>query len=265
MASSADRIWALVVRQVYLHKRTFYRWLDIFYWPVVDLLLWGFLTLYLTQNPGSVPQAASFLIGALILWDILFRSQQSVTIGFLDDVWSHNLLNMWVSPIKPVEYVVGAIIVGVIRVAVGTTIVIGIAWLLFGFNFFGIGIALVPFVLALAAMGWAIGLVAAALILRFGQGVEELAWAIIFLVQPFAAVFYPMNVLPPVMQAIATLIPAAHVFEGMRSVITGHGLPVDQLVWAFGLDIIYLAGAWWLFDYLLRRVRELGLFSRFGE
>ncbi|MGZ4431220.1 MAG: ABC transporter permease, partial [Gaiellales bacterium] len=226
---------------------------------------WGFLTLYLQRNPGSVPRAAQFIIGALILWDILFRAQQSVTIGFLEDIWSRNLLNIWVSPIRPIEFIAGTILVGILRVSAGVAIVVVVAAALFGFNFLSIGIALAPFIVLLAAMGWSIGLVAASLILRFGQGVEELAWAIVFFFQPFCAVVYPVSVLPDPLQWFSHLIPASWVFEGMRQVILGGAFPTGDLVRAAVLDAAYVAVAWWLFSAMMRVVRDRGLLSRFGE
>jgi len=227
-----------MLRQAYLYKRTLYRWLEIFYWPALDIMLWGFITLYLSRNPSGIPKTAGFLLGALILWDIMFRSQQSVAIGFLEDVWSRNVLNVWASPIRPVEYLAGTILVGVIRVAIGAGIAIGLAAAFYHFDVFTLGLPLIPFVFALAAMGWAIGVVTTSIILRLGQGAEELAWALAFLFQPVSAVFYPVSVLPAGLRWIARAVPASWVFEGMRSVLTRGGLPARDLAWALGLDLL---------------------------
>jgi len=97
------RVFALVLRHLYLYKRSLARFMEVFYFPLLDILLWGFLTIYLQRFPGAVPGAVSFLLGALILWDILYRSQQGISLSFLEEVWSRNLLNLFVSPLTAGE------------------------------------------------------------------------------------------------------------------------------------------------------------------
>jgi ABC-2 type transport system permease protein len=260
------RITAVMLRQMYLYKRTLHRWLEAVYWPVLDITLWGLLSRYIAKtDPTS--RIGFGLLGALISWDILFRAQQSVSVGFLEDMWSRNVLNVWSTPIRAWEYVGGTVLVGILRVALGAGIAIAIAGFAFGFNFIGeVGLPLIPCLLALLLMGWAVGIATTAAILRLGQGAEELAWALGFLFQPFSAVFYPVSVLPGWMRAIAFFVPSSHVFEGMRAILLrGQGLPVRELMWAFAVDVLYLAGAAWLFRWSLRQVRERGLLSRFGE
>jgi ABC-2 type transport system permease protein len=263
---SFHRVSGIMLRQAYLYKRTLHRWLEILYWPTVDVMLWGFITLYLQRTTSDISSVAPRILGALILWDIMFRAQQSVAVGFLEDMWGRNVLNIWASPIKASEYIAGTILIGVVRVAIGAGVAILLGVLLYNFNFFTIGLSLVPFVLALAVMGWSIGVVTTAVVLRLGQGAEELAWAIAFLFQPFSAVFYPVSVLPGWMQAIARCIPASYIFEGMRRILEpSGGFPTALLVKGFAVDAVYVVGAWALFAWMLRQVRDRGLLSRFGE
>ena len=264
--TSWGRISAVMLRQMYLYKRTLHRWLEAVYWPVLDITLWGFLAAYIEgTNPQS--RIGFGLLGALISWDILFRAQQSVSVGFLEDMWSRNVLNVWSTPIRAWEYVSGTILVGIVRVTIGAGIAVAIAAFAFGFNLATeVGLPLLPFLIALLIMGWAVGVATTAMILRLGQGAEELAWALAFLFQPFSAVFYPVDELPAVMRGIAFFVPASHVFEGMRAVILeGAGFPVRELVTAFAIDALYVVGAAWLFSWSLRQVRARGLLSRFGE
>ena len=79
------RIIALIMRHLYLYRRSLPRIMEIFYWPFLDLVIWGFITLYLTRYQSQVPGFVTFFLGALILWDMLFRSQQGVTISFLEE------------------------------------------------------------------------------------------------------------------------------------------------------------------------------------
>jgi ABC-2 type transport system permease protein len=260
-----NRIFAIALRHLYLYKRSPSRLMEIFYWPLLDLLVWGFITIYLAQFQGTLPDFVAFFLGALILWDILYRCQQGISVSFLEEVWSRNLLNLFVSPLRPGEYLIATMLISVFKLLSAALVTVILAWLMYSFNVFLIGFALIPFVLNLIFMGWAIGILTTTLILRYGQKAEILAWGLAFLFQPVSAVFYPVSVLPPFLQKIAWFIPATHVFEGMRSVIRNQGLPLEHLVWAFGLNAVYLFASLLLFYRIFTIVRQKGLLLRVGE
>lgn len=153
------RIIALFIRHIYLYKRSLPRLMEVFYWPLLDLLVWGFITVYLSQFRQSLPGFITFLIGALILWDILFRSYQGISVSFLEDVWSKNLLNLFASSLSPVEYILSLMLVSVAKLIIVTAVMAALAWVFYSFNIFLIGISLVPFVFNLIVMGWAIGII----------------------------------------------------------------------------------------------------------
>jgi ABC-2 type transport system permease protein len=163
------RIAALFMRHMYLYRRSLPRLMEVVYWPLLDLLVWGFITVYLAQYRQNLPGFVTFFIGALILWDILFRSHQGISVSFLEDVWAKNLLNLFTSPLNPAEYIFALMLVSVVKLVTVATIMAVLAWIIYSFNIFLIGVALVPFVLNLIVMGWTIGIITTALILRFGQ------------------------------------------------------------------------------------------------
>ncbi len=249
----------LVLRYVLLYTRTWVRLVELFFWPVVDLLVWGFLTKFLQeQTTGSFPQFITFLIGAMIFWDVLFRAQQGLALSFLEDVWTRNLLNVFVAPVRPLEYVAATALIGTLRVAVTVAVLTVLAALAYAFRLWDVGWELIPFFANLLLFGWSLGMISVALILRWGQAAESLAWAVPFLVQPLSAVFYPVEVLPGWLQPVALGLPSTHVFEGMRTILAGGGTPWGGLVAAFGLNLIYLAIAAGIFGLVLRQARRSG-------
>jgi len=259
------RIIALFMRHIYLYRRSLPRLMEIFYWPFLDLLLWGFISLYLVRYGKNLPNFVAFLLGALILWDILFRSQQGISVSFLEDIWARNFLNIFASPLKPAEYIASLMLVSTVKIIIAGVIMSILAWLLYSFNIFVLGISLLPFILSLVILGWAIGIVTTSLILRFGQQAEVLAWGIAFLFQPVSAVFYPVSVLPPALQAIAKYIPSSHVFEGMREIITTGRFPGQELAWSFGLNAIFIGIAFAYFYQIMKTVKKRGLLAKIGE
>jgi ABC-2 type transport system permease protein len=160
--------------------------------------------------------------------------------------------------------VLATYIVGVARIFVTVGVLASLAYALYSFNIFTLGLSLIPFFINLLLMGWAMGMFTTALIMRWGQASEALAWGIPFLIQPFAAVFYPLDVLPRWLQPVALCIPATHVFEGMRHVLRGEGMPVGDLVAAFGLNILYLIAAAAFFRYMFDVARRKGLLAKLG-
>lgn len=261
------RVYGLICRHFYLFRGSVPRLLEQLYWPVVDILVWGFLTIYLQQfqGDGTLPNFLGYFLGGLILWDILFRSQVGVSVAFLEEVWSRNLLNLFVSPMRPSEFIAAAMSIAIIRMAFSAVVTLSIAFLFFDFSVFVMGLWLWAFMVSLVVLGWSIGVFISALLLRFGQGVEGLAWGLIFVIQPVVAVFYPVSVLPEFLQAIAYSIPATHVFEGMRQVLDGGGPPTGHLMAAYGLNFVYLAAALIFFYKMLAEAKREGRLLRVGE
>lgn len=260
MPFAFSTVFALVLRYVFLYTRHPVRFVELLFWPLVDLLVWGFLTIYLRDHGGgNFPVAITFLIGGMILWDVLFRSQQGVAISFLEDVWTRNLLNVFVAPVRTSEYVAATCVVGVLRVLVTLVVLTVVSAIAYGFHLASLGLALLPFLANLMLFGWFLGMVSTALIMRWGQAAESLAWAVPFFIQPLAAVFYPVSVLPNWLQPIAMTLPCTPIFEGMRAVLAGGGLPWGQLQNALALNLVWGLSAGLFFAANLRHVRRTGL------
>ena len=259
MPFSLHTVSALVLRYVFLYTRHPVRFVELIFWPLVDLLVWGFLTIYLQKQGGGFPTAITFLIGGMILWDVMFRSQQGVAISFLEDVWTRNLLNVFVAPVRTVEYVAATCVVGVLRICVTLAVLTAVAALAYHFSLFSLGFALLPFLANLILFGWFLGMISTALIMRWGQAAESLAWAVPFFIQPLAAVFYPVSVLPAWLQPAANALPCTPVFEGMRAVLTGNPVPWGNIEHALLLNASWGLAAGLFFAANLRHVRKTGL------
>jgi len=259
------RIMALVSRHLYLYRRSLPRIMEIFYWPFLDLVIWGFITLYLARFQSQIPGFVTFFLGALILWDILFRSQQGITISFLEEIWARNLMNLFASPLKPSEFLAATMVMSIFKVTCVSIVMVVCAALFYSYNIFMIGLWLLPFVLNLVVTGWIVGVFTTSLIMRFGQEAEVLAWSMVFLFQPISCVFYPLDVLPEWLRMIAWANPAAHVFEGMRAVLSTSSRPVVNLLWASGLNVLLLVVVILWFHRTFAYCKEEGLLVRVGE
>ena len=218
-AASARRVRAVLRRHGYLILKSWTRIASMMYYPTVTMVVWGFLTLYLAPTNNFLKDAPGFFIGAVLLWDVLFRGQLGVSLTFIEELYARNLGNLFVSPLTLPEYIAGQLAMSVLRALIGVGGACLFAFLLFRFSIFSLGFPLIAFFVNLLVFGWAIGLAMSGMILRLGLGAEELAWAAIFIIAPISGVYYPIGVLPAWMQAIAWGLPSAHVFEGMRALL----------------------------------------------
>ena len=255
----------MVWRHVYLYRSSWTRLVELIYWPAMELFVWGFLTIYLRGLGSGLPDFVVLFLGGLILWDVLFRSQIGVSLAFLEEIWSRNLSNLFASPLTPLEFVASKVIVALARTLIAALFMALLAVLLYHYNLFAMGIPLAAFFVNLMVMGWSIGLLVSAMILRFGQGAESLAWAVIFLFQPVAAVFYPVSVLPGWLQPIALGTPAAHVFEGMRALLLDGRFDAGHIISALVLNVVYLIVGCAGFLAMFRVARRRGLLLQVGE
>ena len=263
--ASLRRVRALCRRHAYLLLKSWPRLVSIAYYPTVTMVLWAFLTLYLAPTNCFLKSAPGFFIGAVLLWDVLFRGQLGVSLTFIEEIYSRNLGNLFVSPLRLHEFVAGQLAMSVMRTLIGVGSACLFAWLLFHYSIFSMGLPLVAFFSGLLMFGWAIGLAVSAMLLRYGLGAEELAWAAIFLVAPVSGVYYPVAVLPQALQAIAYALPPAYVFEGMRGVLLRSEFDWGLLRNALLLDGMYLAFAALLFAAAVRGARRRGTLLQMGE
>ncbi|MBE9605010.1 ABC transporter permease [Acetobacteraceae bacterium H6797] len=266
MRASCRRVWGLIYRHLALYRRSWPRVVELMYWPVLQMVVWGFITAYLAgvqQNLASY--AAGALLGGVLLWEVALRSQMGFALSFLEEIWSRNLGHIFVSPLRPGELVAALIGMSALRMFTGVLPAIALAWLLYGFGLFEMGPIVVLFFAALMMMGWAVALGVTSLILRYGQGAEAMAWSVLFGLTPFCAVFYPVSILPDAMQIIAYALPASHVFEGMRQAMAGGGIAWEHLLGAFVLDGMWLVIMGWLFFQQLDKARETGALLSMGE
>lgn len=259
---NGHRILALVARHTLLIKRNTARLLDVFFWPIMEVVVFGFMTQYLVRSGGSIPAFVAFFLGALILWETLIRSSIGVSIAYLEELWTKNFINLFASPLTPGEFIAGTVASSFLRVIVSTVVIVAFSAVAYGYNIFELGIPLALFFANLLIMGWSIGIVVIALIIRFGQAAEMLAWAFAALFQPVSAVFYPVSILPPAVQTIAKFVPSSHVFEGMRSIITTGHVPFSDMVWAVALNVVYLIVAITIFFAMYRGAKRSGRLVR---
>jgi ABC-2 type transport system permease protein len=264
-ALSLRRVWAMVLRYIYLLRGSWPRIVELAYWPLVQMILWGFITRFFMTNSSWVMRASGVLIAAMLLWDVLFRSQLGVSLSFMEEMWSRQLGYLFATPLRPIEHVASLLVLSLLRTLIGVVPAACLAILFYDYSIFTLGLPLIAFFANLMIMGWGIGLFVSAIVLRFGLGAESMAWFLIFALAPVSGIYYPIASLPQWLHPISWMLPSSYVFEGMRAVMFDGQFRADLLMGAAALNVIYLGlgAASFLYAFHVARVR--GLLLQIGE
>ncbi len=252
------RIWGVFLRYFYVAKKGIHQLSDLFYWPLVDILIWG-LTAYWIKNQSHIDTLPLILMTALIFWQITWRGSVDISVNLLQEFWHRNLVNLFSTPLKISEWIAGMILLCFCKLVITVTFGALVVYLLFSLNVFTVGWAFLPFAASLLIFGWALSFLASSMIIYWGHRVEMFAWMIAFLFAPFSAVFYPLHVLPEWAQSIALCLPTTYIFEGMRSILATGSFPSHYFWVSLGLNVIYLTASLVIFNKMFEKTREKGL------
>src|SRR5256885_7930390 len=147
------RISAVLLRHWYLISGSWPRFLDLCYWPIVQMILWGFIQTFMMRQSSLFAQAGGILLGAVMLWDVLFRGQIGLAIAFFEEVYSRNLGHLFATPLRIGEYIAALTLVSLARTVIGLFPATLLAIWFFGFSLYSLGIALIAFLISLIVFG----------------------------------------------------------------------------------------------------------------
>lgn len=257
----AQRIKALLLSYYYFSINSADRMFDVFYWPVLDLLIWGFMTFFI--EGFTEVNIVSIILGGIVLWVFVWRSSQDVVVYLLENYWSRNIYHLFISPITSGEVMVSLCLLGFIRSLVSFLVLALLSYGLYGFNVFLFNPTdLLLFVSILLLFAWGVGMMISSLVFLYGSRVQVLAWSTIWIIQPFSCVFYPLSALPHWAASIARILPTTHVFEGLRASMQGLPLSYESLSYAFVTTFLFLIGSSFLVVWSIRMAKKKGTFAK---
>jgi len=254
---SFRRIGAVFLRYYYtitgLHQIS-----ELFFWPLIDILLWGLTTVWLQQQQNT-PNLALIILTALIFWQIITRAAYDISVNLLQEFWNRNLVNLFSTPLTEMEWAIGSILLSVCKILISLSFGALVIYLLYALNVFSIGFYFLPFAASLMLSGIALGFFSSCITIRWGQKLEMLAWMGPFFFAPFSAVFYPVASLPLWAQAVSRCLPMTYIFEGMREVLQTGQFSMTRFLTSICLNLCFLVVAVFLFKYAFHCSRIKGL------
>jgi ABC-2 type transport system permease protein len=232
-----SRIAALVKRNLTITYRGIDPFYDILYWPLYDLLLWGFASRGV-ETVGK-PHLSLVWLSSLVLWQACVRANLDLSLNFLGELWSHNVVTLFASPLKLREWILAAMILGALNSVLVVMFGSLFAYLLYGVNILALGWIIIPLFFLLLHSGWVIGFFATGCVMYGGLKVQKIVWILGWVFAPFSALFYALQVLPLWAYAIAKSVPMSYAIEGLRSYALTGVFPTSYLVTSFLLNCLY--------------------------
>lgn len=255
---NTQRILGVFFRYFYVIRNNLQHLSDLFYWPLVEILLWGLTSVWMKNQNFHVQNLPLILMTGLIFWQISWRGSVDISISLLQELWHRNLVNFFSTPLKLSEWITGIMLLSICKLVITIAFCSVVIFLLYTLNVFTMGWSFLPFAISLAIFGWTIGFIASSCIIYWGHAVEMFAWMIGALFAPFSAVFYPVEVLPHWAQLISWSIPTTYIFEGMRSLLYHGHFPSSYFWISILLNIVYLGASITLFRHMFEKSRKKG-------
>ncbi|MBI1862920.1 ABC transporter permease [Candidatus Microgenomates bacterium] len=261
MNASLTRIKALLIQDLYQTRHSSEVIIDVIVFPLTNVILFGYISLYLLRNSTTIPTHSLLL--AAILWESLRVLQYTVTFGTLWNLWSRNLTNVMISPISVSEFFTAFTLAGVLKVSVLFLIMLVLAATLFGMPVSApFAVNLLFYFMNLMLSGLAFGIFVTGMIFKWGTKINSLAWGLIYFFQPISGVYFPVSVLPEPLRSIAYVVPMTYVFESARSHLHSPRIDWQNLGMAFLINMLYLSIASFAFKRYYTASRMTGQFAR---
>lgn len=255
------RIRAIALRYILSWFHNVNNFLDDALWPILDIILWGMTSIWIQDNQTSVSSSILILLTCLVLWYVVQRANDAVSMSTLEELWERNLINIFSTPLTISEWMTAIVLLSFLRIIYTLLICIITVWALYALNIFCIGWTLIPFLFSLLLSGLFIGFFTTAFVMCWGRKALFFSWTISWIFSPFSSVYYPLDILPWWAQMIGKTLPMAYAFQGLRSSLTSEVFPYYDFSMSIILNLMYLALSMFFFVAMFERSRVKGFTS----
>lgn len=257
---SIQRIKISTLHTWYHFLHSMETWVDLFWNSVLQMIVFSFIAVVFSGGGNEL--FATYMLTGMILWNVIWSGQYGITIGVMWEIWSHSLSSLFITPLTLEEFLIGQGISSAVKAVISMVLTAIVGQIIFGFSIFTLGWPLVLYFIELLVFGWAAGMIVLSLILRMGTDVQSLSWSIVFLVQPFGAVFYPVSILPSQIQWVAFGLPTTYFFETIRGQLKDGSINTQYILIGTVLNVVYFIGSYLILRTTYIASKRSGAFAR---
>ncbi len=252
------RILTLVRRTFLVTFRGSDPLIDFFYWPLYDIMIWGFTSAWIVKETQN-HQLALTILASLVLWQAVYRTNLDISFNFLAELWSRNIVNLFVTPLTAGEWMAASMITGALNAWVALGFGSLAVWALYGISIISIGWIFPLLAVMLFFSGWSLGLFTSSLLVTWGGSVQKFVWVMGWFFVPFVGIFYPVESMPWWAQSVAYSLPMTYFFNVLQHYIVEGVFLKKIFVIGTCLSAFYFITATLFFLFLFQASRKRGL------
>ena len=250
------KIKSLMYRDFTVIKRVKFRSIEIVYFPITTIVIWGLFAVYARQ---LAVEAGLIVLIVNIFWAFAHLAQVTSNILMMEDIWSGSLRQVLLSGISEFEYIIARLLTSMTSSIFMVIVMTGLA-LMFGINFFALNMFLLIGITLLCSL--ALAVIIAAMILFAGREYSFLTWSAIQLFIMFSAPFFPKEMFPKFLLYLSYVMPFTAIFEAARAFSTTGIVQAGQLWWGLAVAVGYFTLSWPLYYLAFRRAKKTGMLAR---
>jgi ABC-2 type transport system permease protein len=257
-----NKLSALMFMDLQIFMRSKWRSVEFFYFPVTTVLMWALFANY-TKNFSF--ETGLMVLAINIFWSFAYSVQSTINLLMSEDVWSSGLKQLLVSGIGKFEYLVARVLSSILMSSFIMALMLALTYM-FGFAviFQNPGVILVLIIVTLIA-SVSMSVIVSGLVFIFGSEYNFLSWTFLQVFLLFSSPFYPLDVLPPVLQNIAYGIPFTYVFMAVRELISTGAVGTGLIASSLASTAIYMAMSLPFYAWAYRFAIRTGRLARMSS
>jgi ABC-2 type transport system permease protein len=263
--------YAFVERNAYLVKR-YWSWELVWMaYSIANSLSVSYIGLGMEQIGGEQVDG-TFLVLYLVVGTLVWRYLSLIFYWITDLIglerWEGTIEYTLMAPIRRITHMAGQTVFAVAYSLIFTGIILGVTALLFKIdlreaNLFSATVMLLSGSLSFVG----IGIMGSILPLLFPERGSQMTHVIIALLLLVSGVYYPVDVLPEVLQKLAVVSPATYVLRGVRAALldgVGVSAVLPEIVSALLIGLVTIPVGLWVFGLAERYAKRTGKLHRSG-
>lgn len=264
--------YAFIERNANLVKR-YWSWELVWMtYSIANSLSVSYIGMGMEQMSGSANVDGRFLVLYLVIGTLVWRYLSSIFYWITDVIsierWEGTIEYTLMAPIHRITHMAGQTLFAVVYSMFFTGVILLVTVAMFDIDMSKanlLGGTLMLIAGSLSFIG--VGVMGSVLPLLFPERGSQMTHVIIALLLLVSGVYYPVNVLPEALQAMAVFSPATYVLDGVRRSLL-EGLPTLQLwpyIWpTLIMGLVAIPLGLWVFGQAERYAKRTGKLHRNG-
>ena len=271
--SELNALFGFAERQMHVVRR-YWVWEVVWlFYSLVSVLSIGFLasglgTLGVGGGTFDLHRAQLYLLVGALLWGYLSLVFMEAAFAISWERWEGTIEYTFMAPVRRITHLFGICLFAIGYGLARTSVVLVIASMMFGLDFSHADIPAALAVLAASTLPLiGLSILTAVLPLLSPQKGEQMSIAVQGFLLLVSGVYYPLSVLPAVMQVAGAASPLTYALSGIRSsLLDGAGikeqLPTIGIL--LGMGVVLIPVSILVFAWAENRAKRLGLLKRSG-